>query len=164
MAWEKEMNSNIKQGIKLGFIGGLLGTIIMDVVIVVLFSILGMPIDLIYAFIGAVADSFLSKVGIDFQGGVLLGAAIHFLLGIGLGIFFGMAVTAINALRVNTVKKGILYGIIYIEIASQPILIMAPLLVNMTRADIVQWYVLSFSMHLIYGAVLGAVVSKKQHV
>ncbi len=158
------MNSHIKKGIKLGLVGGLLGTIIMDVVIVVLFWILGMPIDLIYSFIGAVADSLLSKLGIDFQGGMLLGATIHFLLGIGLGIIFGIAVTEIKALRVDSVKKGILYGIIYIEIASQPILIMAPLLVNMTRADIVQWYILSFSMHLIYGAVLGAVVSNKQHV
>lgn len=151
----------ITRGIKLGLIGGLAGTIIMDLVIVGLFWLVGMPVEMIYSFIGEVADSFFLRIGLDLQGGIPLGAAIHFLLGLGLGAIFGIAVSQISALQVDTVKKGILFGVLYIEIASQPILLTAPLLVKMTVTDLLQWYSLSLSMHLIYGIVLGRMVSYK---
>lgn len=153
-------NASVK-GMGLGVMGGLIGTIVMDLVIVGLFRVVGMPMELIYSFIGSVADSFFLKVGWDSQGGIPLGATIHFLLGLGLGGIFGMAVTEIKLLQVDTLKKGILFGVIYIEIASQPILVTAPLLVKMTSADLVQWYVLSFAMHLIYGIVLGGIVTHR---
>ncbi len=152
-------NNAITKGIKPGLIGGLAGTIIMDLVIVGLFWLVGMPVEMIYSFIGEVADSFFLLIGLDLQGGIPLGAFIHFLLGLGLGAIFGIAVSQISAFQVDTLKKGILFGVLYIELASQPILLTAPLLVKMTAFDLLQWYGLSFGMHLIYGIVLGSMVS-----
>ena len=146
----------------MGVIGGFVGTIIMDLVIVGFFMVVGMPIDLIYSFIGDVAQSFFLRIGIDVPGGVPLGALFHFFLGLALGGLFGVIVSQIRALQLESIKKGILLGILYIEIASQPILVTAPLLVKMTSSDILQWYGLSTVMHLIYGIILGGILSYKQ--
>jgi len=160
---EDEMSKNtFTKGIVWGLIGGFVGTIIMDLVIVGFFMVAGMPIDLIYSFIGDVAQSFFLRIGIDVPGGVPLGALLHFFLGLALGGLFGALVTQIRALRLESIKKGILLGILYIEIASQPILVTAPLLVKMTSSDILQWYGLSTVMHLIYGIILGGILSYKQ--
>lgn len=141
-------------------IGGLAGTVIMDLVMAGLFWAMGMPVELIYSFIGKVADSFLLMMGIGLQGGVPLGAFVHFALGLGLGAVFAIATLKISALQIDTLKKALLFGAVYIEIVSQPILLTAPLLVKMTASDLLQWYGLSTGMHLIYGLVLGYVVYK----
>jgi len=160
---EEEMrNDTFTKGLIWGLIGGFIGTIIMDLVIVGFFLVMRMPIDLIYSFIGDVAQSFLLRIGIHVSGGVLLGAFVHFFLGLILGGLFGVAVSQIRLLRLVSIKKGVLLGILYIEIVSQPILVTAPLLKQMTTSDVLQWYGLSTVMHLIYGMILGGVLSYRQ--
>lgn len=155
-------NNTFAKGIVWGLIGGFVGTIIMDLVIAGFFIVVGMPIDLIYSFIGDVVQSFFLRIGIDAPGGAPLGAFMHFFLGLALGGIFGGLISWIKALRLESLKKGILLGMLYIEIASQPILVSAPLLREMTASDIWQWYGLSTVMHLIYGIVLGGILSYKQ--
>lgn len=155
-------NDILTKAIVWGLIGGFVGTVIMDLIIAGLFLIVGMPIDLIYSFIGDVAQSFFLRIGIGVAGGIALGAFIHFLLGLVLGALFSIIVTKIRVLRLTSLKKGVWLGILYIELASQPILVTAPLLREMTTSDILQWYGLSTVMHLIYGIILGGVLSYKQ--
>lgn len=121
-----------------------------------------MPPGLIYSFIGDVAQQFLLRIGVVVSGGVLLGALVHFLLGLALGAVFGVAVSRVRRLRLDSVAKGALLGVLYIEIVSQPILVSAPLLVEMTTPEALQWYVLSTSMHIIYGNALGVVMALRQ--
>jgi hypothetical protein len=154
--------STFSKGIVWGVVGGFLGTIIMDLFIVGFFAVTGMPVDLIYSFIGDVVISFFLRIGIHLSNSTLLGAFMHFFLGLALGGLFGLAVTQIRTLCVDALKKGVLLGALYIELASQPILVAAPLLIKMTSADILQWYSLSTVMHLIYGVVLGGFLSYKQ--
>lgn len=47
----------------------------------------------------------------------------------------------------------------YMELMSQPILATAPIILKMTASETLQWFGVSFAMHLIWGVVLGAVVS-----
>lgn len=158
---EDMFNNTFTRWIVWGLIGGFAGTVIMDLFIVAFFLAVGMPIDLIYSFIGTVAQSFFSKLGINVSGVILLGAFIHFMLGLVLGALFGLIVTQVKFLRLDSLKKGIFLGILYIEIISQPILVTAPLLIKMTSADIAQWYGLSTGMHLIYGIILGGILSRQ---
>jgi hypothetical protein len=151
-------NGTFTKGIVWGLIGGFAGTVIMDLVIAGFFLVAGMPIDLIYSFIGDVAESFFLRIGINLSGGILLGAFIHFFLGLVLGGIFGLAGTQIKAFRINSLKKGVLLGILYIEVISQPILVTAPLLKQMTSSEIFQWYGLSTIMHLVYGIILGGIL------
>lgn len=159
----RDMNRGTLAGaITWGGTAGLLGTAVMDLVIVGFFAAAGMPLGLIYSFIGDVAQQFFLRIGIEVPGGVPLGALVHFLLGLTLGSLFGLAVSRIRRLRLGSVLKGAMLGVLYIEIVSQPILASAPLLVQMTTPDVIQWYVLSTSMHFIYGIVLGVVLALRQ--
>lgn len=145
-----------------GGAAGLLGTAVMDLVIVGFFAAVRMPPGLVYSFIGDVAQQFFLRIGVAVSGGVLLGALVHFGLGLALGAVFGVAVSRVKRLRLGSVAKGALLGVFYIEIVSQPILVSAPLLVTMSAPDVLQWYVLSTAMHLIYGIVLGVVLALRQ--
>ena len=63
----------IAQAMALGFMGGLAGTLVMDLALAGLFSATGMPTDLTFSFIGDTAATFFSKVGILVSGGIPLG-------------------------------------------------------------------------------------------
>ncbi len=98
-------------------------------------------------------------IGFDLAGGVPLGAVMHYLIGPVLGVIFGATVSQVDALRVNTVKKSIVLGILYTQVTSQPILAAAPIILKMTASETLQWFGVSFVMHLVWGVVLGLVVS-----
>jgi hypothetical protein len=62
-------------------------------------------------------------------------------------------------------KKGVALAILYIEVTSQPILATSPILLRMTAPETLQWFGVSAVMHLIWGVVLGIVVSDlKRHL
>jgi hypothetical protein len=155
-------NKTLTKAIAWGLFGGLVSTVIMDLVIIAFFLAVRMPIDLIYSFIGEVAQSFFLRIGSDAPGRFTLGAFIHLSLGLLLGGLFGVMVSQFRTLRLGSLKKGILLGVLYIEVISQPILVTAPLLKEMTASAILQWYGLSTVMHTIYGIILGGFLSYKQ--
>jgi hypothetical protein len=153
----------LARGLVLGVVGGLLGTIVMDLVLIGTLSAAGLPPVISFSTIGDTAAGFFALLGIDVAGGFPLGAAMHYLLGLGLGGAFGAAVSRVDALRPDTLKKGVVLAVVYIEILSQPILATSPILLNMTASETLQWFGVSAAMHLIWGVVLGAVVSYGLH-
>ena len=154
--------STLASEITWGMAAGLLGTVVMDLVIIGFFAASGMPLGLVYSFIGDVAQQCFLRIGVTVPGGVILGAVAHFGLGLALGAVFGVAVSRIPRLRLGSVVKGALLGVLYIEIVSQPLLVLAPLIMTMTTSDVLRWYALSTSMHVIYGIVLGVVMALRQ--
>jgi hypothetical protein len=146
-------------GMMWGFIGGLVGTIVMDLVLIGMLSAAGLPAVISFSTIGDTAAGFFSLIGINVAGGLPLGAAVHYLLGLVLGTIFGAVVARVDALRVNSLRKGVALAVLYIEVVSQPILAMSPILLKMSAAETVQWFGVSAVMHLIWGVVLGALVS-----
>ena len=94
-------------------------------------------------------------VGIDLTGGVLLGAALHYAL----GLIFVVLVAQVKALAVDTTLKGVVLGILFTEIASLPLLITAAIVLQMMGTEMLKWVGGSFVFHIICGAVFGAVVS-----
>jgi len=151
--------TSLTRGIGLGLIGGFVGTIVMDVVLIGALSAIGLPPVISFNTIGDTAAGCLALIGIKVAGGFPLGATAHYMLGLGLGAIFGAAMTRIKARRVLTRKQGIAFAVLYIEIVSQPILTLSPLVLTMTTSSIAQWFGISAVMHLIWGIVLGAIVS-----
>jgi hypothetical protein len=98
-------------------------------------------------------------LGIEVAGGVQLGIETHYLIGPLIGAIFGVLVTQVKALRVDTLKKSIVFSVLYVEILAQPILATTPILLKMTAAETLQWFGFSFVMHFLMAVVLGAVVS-----
>ena len=142
-----------------GSIGGLLGTFAMALFGAGLLLSMGLPASLNFSFIGDAAAGFLSVLGIEMAGGVPLGMVVYALTGLTLGLLFVVAVSNIDALRVDSMKKGVGLSILYVEIVSQLLLVVAALILKLTAAEMAQWAGMALIMHFVYGSVLGAVVS-----
>jgi len=143
-----------------GTIGGIAGTLAMDLTLMAVLAAFGSPAQTCFSIVGDTAAHFFSMQNVGMTGTILLGVATHYTVGPLIGAIFGLLVTRVKALRVNSLKKSILLGILYVEILSQPLLATTPILLKMTAPATLQWYGGSFIMHMIAGAVLGAVVGR----
>lgn len=155
----QSINAALARGMMWGLIGGVVGTIVMDLILMGALSAIGLPALTCFSIVGNTAGRFLSLLGTELAGGVPLGVAAHYVIGPVVGMVFGAAVASVDALRVRTAKKGVVLGVLYVEILSQPLLATSPILLKMTASETLQWFGVSALMHLIWGAVLGWVVS-----
>jgi len=154
---ERPLRAIPTRGIIAGCIGGLLGTVVMDLFGGGLFRAMGGPASLSFAVIGDAAAAFCAMFGISAAGGMPLGALLHYLIGPAFGALFGALVSRVAVLRLDSRKKAVGLGILYVEIMSQPLLAAAAWVLHMTAAETAQWFGISFVMHLVYGLVLGLV-------
>ena len=149
----------LARGMVVGSLGGLVGTLVMDLILMGALSAAGLPALTCFSIVGDTVARFFSILGIEMAGGVPLGAAAHYLIGPLVGAIFGAAVAQVAALRVDTLKKGIVLAILYVEILSQPILATTPILLKMTAHETLQWFSVSFVMHFMLAVVLGVIAS-----
>lgn len=155
-------NSSISltQGIGWGLIGGLAGTLVMDLVLMGLLAAGGLPPLTCFSIVGDTVAGLFSMQISAAAGSIPLGIAAHYLLGPVIGAIFGMTVAKFNRLRLDSPKKMILYAVVFVEILSQPLLALAPILLKMTAAEILLWFGGSLVMHLVWGLILGAMMSR----
>lgn len=139
------LNRTFLIGVGFGIIGGVVGTILMDIVMVLTFLIAGQP-----------ADTFFSMVGEKFGYGSLVGIAVHNLVGLTGGIVFSLLVLNIKALHIESMRKGLVLGIaagaVTIPLGCIPLAIWLnqPILVVIA---------FSFLPHLVWGTVVGWTVA-----
>jgi hypothetical protein len=131
---------------------------VMDVVLMVGLTAVGLSALTCFSIVGNTVAQFFSILGIEVAGGTPLGVATHYLIGPLIGAIFGTVVVQVKALRVDTLKKSIVFAVLYVEILAQPILATTPILLKMTAAETLQWFGFSFVMHFLMAVVLGAVV------
>jgi hypothetical protein len=153
-------SGNLLQGMGWGTIGGVAGTLAMDLTLMAVLAVFGSPVLTCFSIVGNTVAHFFSIQNVGMSGTILLGMATHYTVGPVIGAIFGLLVTRIKALQVHTQKKSFLLGILYVEILSQPLLATTPILLKMSAVATLQWYAGSFIMHLIAGAILGAVVGR----
>jgi len=153
-------SDNLLKGLGWGTIGGVAGTLAMDLTLIAVLAAFGSPILTCFSIVGNTVARFFSMPNVGMAGAIRLGVATHYTVGPVIGAIFGLLVARFKALRVHTPKKSLLLGILYVEILSQPLLATTPILLKMTTPATLQWYGGSFVMHLIAGAVLGAVVGR----
>ena len=161
-----------KKQIYAGIIGGLVGGFTMEIPMVFLAVMLGMP-----------TDSFPSLLGMLFgarpEFASIIGLVIHLLVGMAIGAIFGAIVGTSKKLAVNGFKKGIGLGIIPGMIAMgviglpvlfifiPPVMMKMMLMTNpqiteqiaMQQLQGMQMLMLigTFVGHVIYGVTLGAI-------
>ncbi len=150
---------SLKKGIGWGLTGGLAATLVMDLILMGILAAAGLPAFLCFSIVGDTLARFLSPAGTGIAGSIPLGMAAHYAIGPLLGGLFGAAAARVHALRMDTLKKSVLFAVLYAEIFSQPMLALTPVLLGMNASDTLQWYSGSFGMHLIWGCVLGVVVN-----
>ena len=151
-------SNSIWRGLGWGAIGGLAGTLVMDILLMGALLALRQPAWMCFSIVGDTVSRFLAMLGTQIAGGVPTGVAAHYVIGPLVGILFGAAVTIIPALREGTQKKITIAAFVYVELLSQPILATTPILLEMRAPAVLQWYGGSFVMHLILSIVLGVIV------
>lgn len=149
---------SFSRGLGWGLTGGLAGTMLMDLVLMGALSAFGLPASTCFSIVGNTVARFFSMQSTEATYAIQLGVITHYLVGPLFGAIFGLLVARVEALRVNTLKRIIILAIIYIEILSQPMLAITPILLKMTVSSTLQWYGGSFIMHLLMAVVLGSVV------
>jgi hypothetical protein len=146
------------KGLEWGFLGGLTGTLVMDLLLMGALPALRQPATLCFSIVGDTVSGFFAALGAQVAGGVPTGVVTHYVVGPLFGILFGTLVLRLPALRERSLKKTLLAAFLYVEVLSQPILATTPILLKMTNPVTLQWYVGSFVMHLILSIVLGLIV------
>jgi hypothetical protein len=160
----RRASTSLWSGLGWGLIGGLAGTLVMDLALMGILAAFGAPALTCFSIVGNTVARFFSIQGMHAAGAIRLGVATHYLVGPLVGAIFGALVARIKALRVHSLKKSIFLAILYVEILSQPLLAMTPILLKMTVPATLQWYGGSFVMHLFVGVVLGMVVGRGLHL
>jgi hypothetical protein len=144
---------------KLGLIGGIAGSLVMELVLMGALFVAGMPALTCLSFIGDTVAQLVAKFGIYLAGGVLMCLAAQYLIGAIFGVIFSTVISQVSTLHLNSLKKGILLAVLFAEIISQPLLAMTTILLKMSIMSTVLWYSASIVMHFLYGITLGAIVS-----
>lgn len=139
------LNRSFLRGIGFGIVGGLVGTALMDVVMVLTFLIAGQP-----------AATFFSMVGERLGYGVLAGIAVHNLVGLTGGLVFSLLVMVVIPLRIDSRRKGLMLGIgagaLTIPLGCIPLAVW----LNQPMLSVIAFSILP---HLVWGTVLGWIVA-----
>lgn len=163
-----------------GIIGGLAGGLTMEIPMIVLAILMGMPADSFVSLLGMLLGATPDHASID-------GMIIHLFVGMSIGAIFGIIVNSSKKLKLSGFKKGIslgiISGLIAMLIIGVPVLFvfMPPLMTNMMLAQQIPENVIKEQLqglqmlmligslvgHLIYGLTLGifaTAILKKQGV
>lgn len=147
------------RGIVTGMVGGLTGTYIMYLFGACIFALLGWPANTSVTIIGDSAAAFFSLLGITLTGGSWLGMRLYYLIGLAMGAILGVAIVRLEPLHTASHKKMVGLSILYVEGMSLPLLAAGTMALKMSASDAALWFGISFIMHLVYGLVLGLVMS-----
>ena len=146
------------KGLGWGFLGGLAGTLVMDLLLMGALLAFRQPATLCFSIVGDTVSRFFAVLGAQLAGGAPTGVATHYVVGPLFGILFGAAVTKLQVLRGGSLKKITIAAFLYVEFLSQPILVSTPILLKIGTCATLQWYGGAFIMHLIMSIVLGVTV------
>jgi len=136
---------NRLQIVEFGLIGGLVGTFLMDAVMIATFLL-----------VGEKADIFFSAVGEKLGGGALIGVAVHMCIGTIGGFIFSLLVISFKALDISSIRRGVMLGFVAGAITIP--LGCIPLAIWLGQ-PILEVIAFSIMPHLVWGTFLGWTVA-----
>src|SRR5512134_1005351 len=89
----------LTRGMGWGLLGGLAGTMVMDVLLMGALSAVGLPALTCFSIVGDTVSHFLAMFDMQMAGGIPTGVVTHYLVGPLFGVIFGAAVAMFPALR-----------------------------------------------------------------
>jgi uncharacterized membrane protein YagU involved in acid resistance len=139
------MNVLLSREVRASWIACMVGTVAMDIVVVIEYFLTGEPLNTSFVLYGALIGA-----------GVGTGFVLHILFGSMLGIVFGIVISKVKALRIDSFNKGLrvglFAGLITIPLGCIPFAI----IVGVPLMQMVSMVTLP---HLVWGFTLGAVAS-----
>ncbi len=150
--------TTLAEGVRWGLLGGLAGTMVMDLCVIGAFSAADVSVLHCFSNIGDTVARFFTIFGMEIPGGVPVGIATQYLIGPAIGASFGAAVAWVDILRAFARKRAIVLAVLYVEMVGQPLIATMPILLRWTLPEALTWYGGALIAHLIAGAVLGLVM------
>jgi hypothetical protein len=95
------MGYSFTREIRYGLIACLIGTVAMDMTVILEYSITEQPLNTSFVLFGKLVG-----------GGVIAGVFMHLLFGSVLGVIFGILISRFDILRIDSMGKGLMVGII----------------------------------------------------
>jgi hypothetical protein len=151
---------DIFRGLRYGLLAGFVSTIVMDIVCLVIFLVMGESLPAFFALIGR---SFLTLINVDVAYPLWQGLVLHYSIGIITGLVLGAATRLINKLNFGTYRKSILLSVIITQIEGAALFYLMSLILNIPQSDMLIMYGLGFILHLMWGTLLGLIISYGQH-
>ncbi len=151
--------STYVRGMVAGMAGGVAATAMMYLSGAGIFAALGWPANTSFLMIGNSAAAFFARLGVALTGGVSLGIGLYCLIGLALGVTFGIALVRLERGALFSLKKRVVLSILFVEVMSLPLRVAAVLALKMSAAGAVMLFSLSIVDHLVYGLVLGVITS-----
>lgn len=142
--------------LRLGLAAGLIATVVMDLAMAGTLELLGEPPGVFFSFIGEAFAAFMALLGMNVHGSVALGAALHYMIGLFLGVVF-VALVRRGILPAGTAGLTLLVGVVYVQATSLLFLIPAARLLRLAPPDLRDLFGLAVVFHGAWGLVLGAV-------
>ena len=106
-----------------------------------------------FSMMGLPADTYLALIGSVVGGGVAVGVVLHLFLGSLLGLVFSAAVMKVEALHIDSVRKGVRLGVLA-GIATIPLCVLFAIITGVPIARLLSFSILP---HLVWGTVLGVI-------
>jgi hypothetical protein len=147
--------TNIARGIKYGIVGGLMGTIITDLVSLIIFFILGESLPDFYTLFG---KSFLTLFNLQADYPLWQGLTLHYSIGILTGLVVGILTQRISLLKFNTYRSSILIAVIITQIEGLTLFYLMSLVLNMPQSEMILIYGMGIFLHTVWGACLGSIL------
>ncbi len=141
-----------------GMIGGLTGTLVMDLVLMSAVWLAGLEPTSCFSMVGVTVRRVLGMPGGEGLTGVAAGVATHYTVGPALGLLFGAIMRSSSAVRGASLKQTLVSAVLYVELISQPMLVTVPIFLQLPLAGTLSWYAGSTVMHAICAVVLAMLV------
>jgi hypothetical protein len=135
-----------------GLIGGVVSTIVMDLLSMIVFTITGKSFPSFFAMIGSTP---LTLLGIHEDFPLWQGLVLHYSIGILLGIAISLGSEMIKGLHLDTRGKAILISVIPIEVIGFVLFYLMSVILAIPQADMMVMYLSGIVLHGIGGICLG---------
>jgi hypothetical protein len=151
--------ANIIRGSLYGIIAGTIGTIVVDLVAMMILTAMGISL---WSFFALIGRCFLTLVGTNAPDPGWQGITLHYSIGILTGLIISLLTQRFAKLQFSSYRKGIWLSIIIAEVEGNSLFYLMSVIMHMPQSEIGFMYALCFIFHLIWGVCLGAVLSFSQ--
>jgi hypothetical protein len=147
--------SSITRGIRYGIFGGLVATIVTDLVSLIMFLILGESLPDFYTLFG---KSFLTLFHLQADYPLWQGLTLHYSIGILTGLMVSILTQRISLLKFNTYRKSILIAVIITQVEGLTLFYLMSVVLNMPQSEMLLIYGTGIFLHTVWGASLGSIL------
>jgi hypothetical protein len=160
----KQSTNSLRSGGKinrvlgLGFLGGIAGTLVMDALLMGILAAAGQSVLFCFTIVGSTIARLIIVLGYDISGVVPLGILTHYVIGPLVGLLYAVLVLRSTRLKTGSLRNYFLFALVFIQIFSQPLLALAPILLKLPAELTILWYGGAVIMHTILACILSLIV------